>query len=180
VAQQEVFKMADIEPEFQYDGLRKLLLPKYPHLSMGHLIREDKEQTLTALKAFIDKDVVLVYYESDNKYRERYHDNYVNCTFVNGRLNDVDKMMLNINATDVYINDVLDLIPVDTLRDRKSQLKLFDFHSINPFKVSDMYHIINTDPVNAFMSRESGNDPLYLSSVKELYLGLQFNNIHHD
>ncbi len=173
-------KMADIKPEFHYDGLRNLLLPQYPHLSMGHLIREDEKQALAAVKAFIDKDIVLVYHESNNQYREQYHDNYVNCTFVSGILNGVERGILNLKTAKVNINDLLDLIPLDTLKDKDRPLKLFSFHSINPHKVSNIYEIIHTDPVNAFVSRESGNDPLYLFSVKQLYSGLQFNNIHHD
>lgn len=173
--------MSTYKPEFEYDGLRRLLLPKYLHLSMGYIGREDRQQALKAVESFVDKHVVLIYRESENKFRGEPRDNYVNCTFIEGRLRDLKSEALILSDANIRIDDLMDLIPLDTLGTDTNvdptRLRMFNFNSIDPHKVADIYNIVHTDPVNAFLSRLSGDDPLYLSSAEKLHPGMQFNSI---
>jgi hypothetical protein len=158
------------------------LLPKYLHLTMGRLGREDEKQVQTAMNAFLGKDVIVVYHESNTKYRDRYHDNYVNCTFAQGNIVSIDSKTISLkNSKSVDISDILDLIPENTLQDNQnndSELKLFVFHSINPHVAADIYNVIHKDPVNAFTSlNKKETEHLVLSSVRKLYPGTQFNDV---
>ena len=172
---------------YKYNGIRNLILPEHPHLTVGVLADEtDEESRLrNVMKAFLDKDVIVVFREPENQYRERIHDNYVNCSFARGRLSLLAPKIVLQNSssvTKVNLNDLLDLIPIKNLDSvAEDGLKLFTFYSIDTNKPVDEYNIMSTDPVRAFVSRNDfKTNPLYLFRIQELYSGIQFNTMRND
>jgi hypothetical protein len=153
---------------------------------MGSITRESEDMAIKAMKVFLNNDVIMVYREPDNKYRDIVHDDYTNCTFARGRLL-LPKPRLVVlqnpsSMTRIDLDDLLDLIPTDNLKDIKdADLKLFTFYSTDTNKPSDEYNILSTDPVRAFASRnDMKTNPLYLSHIQKPYAGLQFNTMRNE
>jgi len=175
------------QPEYKYNGLRNLLLPQYPlptHRKLCSVLGNDK--FIHAIKSFSDNQILIIYHEPNNKYRDKYTDEYVNCTFHTGYLEDIaDEGIImktgngNEKGSRIPLNTLLDVIPAANLKeDGSRELKLFSFNSIDPKKPADMYNIIGYDPARAFMDAHVKSwQPLYLSSIEKLHDGMQFNKV---
>ncbi len=169
-----------MKPQFEYNGLRKLLLPKQQEISLGPLVGAGKEKTFNAIKLFEMESVVLVYKESDNKYREACHDNYINCAFAKGTLRNITGNALDMGSgIRVSIDDLFDVIRYDALEKKgQGKLKIFDFLTTGP-NVSTRYSVIHTDPARAYLDMRSSkkyHPPVCLSAIRDIEAGIQFND----
>jgi hypothetical protein len=173
---------------YKYNGIRKLLLPDRSLITRGSLTSEDEDRARNAIKLFFDIDIIAVYSEPDNRYRDPIQDDYTNCTFAKGRVSQMTADYVYLknsspkNPIRISINDLVDIIPSANIKDKsKKKLTWFTFYSIDPTKPVDTYEIMDIDPVRAFMAREIGReDSLYLSRIQNLYAGMQFNTMRNN
>jgi len=170
--------------DYRYNSIGNLLLSSKFSISRGGLTKVDPKIRTDAMGLFLGASVVAIYHESDNKYRGRPEDNYVNCTFAYGPLKDVTPEKIVLGNSVIRTNQVLDMILSQHLEepiDRK--LRVFEFNSIASDTPVDSYELIHFDPARAFYSmRHYGKDSdlnLYLSNISELHQGMMFETIRN-
>jgi hypothetical protein len=150
-------------------------------------------QAVNAVHAVKEKHLLIIYRPHDaENYNVFFPENYKGCVFLSGKYSKIDQSGLSLtingieNAKDISkdkntliipLDEIIDIIPKDNVGHSDAKLRLFNFYSLDYGKKGHhIYDIIHTDPVNAYLeAKYSSNLPLRLSSIRDLYAGMQFN-----
>jgi hypothetical protein len=150
---------------------------------------KESDKMKNFLELYRGEELLIVYKDWTDKNITYYSDCNVGCNFIQGKVISIKKDILRLeDLTDGYkLHELYTGILSDCLlfnaehcniikNKALDELKVFTFHSLDhPKSSQNIYNIVASNDLCAFLNRENDANPLRLTAIQDLHSGMQFN-----